>query len=231
MSIRIMQRVWDYSEAREGALLVLLAIADNADSETGEAWPSIKLLAQKTRLSPRAVSYATKKLVDLGEIEVLERGGRKGERGRANRYRVTLSDHMQDLQVGTVPTCNTRHPNMQSETPLYREPSVEPSISPQSDENREVAGEVFTYWQRVLGRETSRLTKARREKIRARLNAGATVDQMKRAIDGCAGSEFHRAGGHTDLTLILRSEEKMEAFCQMPRPEADEDDFFAGVNG
>lgn len=231
MSIRIMQAVWTESKATRGARLVLLAIADNADTETGEAFPGIKSLAERAELSERAVSYAIKTLVDLGELEVLERGCRKGDSSRANRYRVLLGDHMQKLQVEDHHLQVTTSPPAISDTPIYREPSEEPSVNTPIDESRAEVSRVFTYWQRVLGREKSRLTPARRDKIQARLKAGATVDQMKRAIDGCAGSEFHRAGGHTDLTLILRSEEKMEAFCQMPRPEADEDDFFAGVNG
>jgi hypothetical protein len=226
MSIRVIQDVWDHSQARDGALLVLLAIADSADPETREAWPTVKFLAAKCRLSERAVSYATKKLVSIGEIEVLERGGRQGPRGRANRYRVTLTDHTQDLQVDPITTCNLRHDHLQSATPLYSEPSLTVKSSLISPDEQAIT-EVFRYWQKVMEKPSSRLTRGRREKIRARLNSGATVGQIKRAIEGCAGSEFHTTNGHTDLTLICRSEEKLEQFAAMPVAGSDED-FFAG---
>jgi len=52
VSIRVMTKVWDYSGAECGALLVLLAMADFANDD-GIAWPSIASLCQKSRLAER----------------------------------------------------------------------------------------------------------------------------------------------------------------------------------
>lgn len=74
--------------------------------------------------------------------------------------------------------------------------------------------DVFEYWQQKLGKQRAHLTDTRREKIKARLKDGTTLDEMRQAIDGCAGSEFHRSNGHTDLELILRSRDQVEKFIE-----------------
>lgn len=71
---------------------------------------------------------------------------------------------------------------------------------------------VFDHWVVKLEKPRAKLTPGRRDKIRARLKDGTTVDEMRLAIDGCANSEFHRSNGHTDLELILRSRENVEKF-------------------
>lgn len=84
MGYKVTTAVWDNSKAKGGDLLVLIAIADSADNETGEAFPSIRYLAEKSRLSERTVQYAITRLVSLGELEVLQ------NTGRVNTFRVTL---------------------------------------------------------------------------------------------------------------------------------------------
>lgn len=69
MSVKAMNAVFDHSDARLGSRLVLLAIADNAD-DYGVAWPGIKELARKAKLSERAVQYAIEDLSALGEVVV-----------------------------------------------------------------------------------------------------------------------------------------------------------------
>jgi hypothetical protein len=65
------------------------------------------------------------------------------------------------------------------------------------------------------------LTDGRKAKIQARLRAGYTVEQLQRAIDGCAASPFHRGlddhGNRTgavydDIELICRDDTKLERF-------------------
>jgi len=83
MSLNIIREAWQLSRADGSALLLLLAIADNANDETREAWPSIPYLADKCRCSERWVRYLITQLEELGEVEVSKRptGG--------NLYRVT----------------------------------------------------------------------------------------------------------------------------------------------
>lgn len=81
--------------------------------------------------------------------------------------------------------------------------------------------EVFDYWRERLGHPDAKFTDGRRGKIRGRLREGFTVAQLRRAIDGCAASPFHRGENdrHTaydDLTLICRDGAKVEQFMALP---------------
>ena len=51
MAISVMNWVWNHSRSRHGARLVLLAIADCASGDGGNAWPSVAELKRKTGLS------------------------------------------------------------------------------------------------------------------------------------------------------------------------------------
>lgn len=78
-------------------------------------------------------------------------------------------------------------------------------------------GEVFEHWRSAFGMNgNAKLTPERRRKIQARLRDNYTVDRIKRAIDGCASSDFHRSRGYTDLTLICRNGSKLEEFERKP---------------
>ncbi|HEX4830297.1 MAG TPA: hypothetical protein VH478_04305 [Trebonia sp.] len=79
---------WAKSQARNGALIVLLAIADEIDGK-GTAEMSVAELARKTRLSDRAVQLATRDLAAGGELAI---DARVADAAR-NRYRLPLLDH------------------------------------------------------------------------------------------------------------------------------------------
>lgn len=83
VSIKVTNWVWSRSESRNGARLVMLALADRADDK-GLAWPSIEDLMERTKLSRRAVQKGIAALVEEGELEVENGGGRH----RSNRYRI-----------------------------------------------------------------------------------------------------------------------------------------------
>lgn len=92
---------------------------------------------------------------------------------------------------------------------------------------------VFEHWVRTMSRPiTVKLTPERRQKIQQRLRDGYTASDMIKAIDGCAGSDFHMARGeyrggkkYDDLTLILRNGSKLEWFRDMKNSEPDPDAF------
>lgn len=84
MSLDAMNAVWKHSEAKGNALLALLAIADHADDEEYEAWPSYDHLAMKTRMGKRTVQDAVKYLLATNELTLVQ----KGTRGHTNLYRV-----------------------------------------------------------------------------------------------------------------------------------------------
>jgi hypothetical protein len=84
VSIKVSTYVWEYSEHKGTALLLMLAIADHAHDDGGGAYPSIATLARKARTSPRNVKLLLPKLEASGELEV-SRG--KGPHG-TNLYQV-----------------------------------------------------------------------------------------------------------------------------------------------
>lgn len=88
MAIGVMTWVWNHSRSRHGARLVLLAIADCASADGGNAWPSNAELRRKSGLGERAVQTAIAELTSLGELEVRYNAGPKG----CNAYRVIMSD-------------------------------------------------------------------------------------------------------------------------------------------
>ena len=82
-----MQTVWEHSRATGNDLLVLLAIADNAN-DAGVAWPAVDTIAKKARCSERTVQRILQFLVgDLAELAVDKKAGPH----QCNRYRVTLT--------------------------------------------------------------------------------------------------------------------------------------------
>ena len=77
MSVAMLSRVWRQSKTRGGPLLVLLAIADFAN-DAGQAWPSVKTLAAKSRLSERETRYILRRLERSGEVKILHNKGPHG---------------------------------------------------------------------------------------------------------------------------------------------------------
>ncbi len=81
-----MQAVWEHSRQSGGALVLLLAIADNAHDDGDGAYPSNDTLAQKARMTGRNVNILLKQLVEAGEITIRPNAGPRG----VNVYRVNL---------------------------------------------------------------------------------------------------------------------------------------------
>jgi AraC-like DNA-binding protein len=99
MSIKTISEVWKYSKNGGSLLLVELAIADHINSE-GLAWPSVKHLALKTKLSERQVHRVIKQLEKSGELIILR------DR-RYNRYRLNLIGD--NMSVGDKMSSNEMH--------------------------------------------------------------------------------------------------------------------------
>lgn len=83
-----MQAVWQHAKQSGGALVLLLAIADNAHDDGDSAYPSIGTLAKKARMTERNVNILLKQLVLAGEISIRHGEGPRG----TNVYRVNLHD-------------------------------------------------------------------------------------------------------------------------------------------
>lgn len=87
--------------------------------------------------------------------------------------------------------------------------------------------EVFGHWQKVMNKARAKLDDKRRKLIKARLDAGYSVDDLKQAITGCSLSPYHMGenenGSRYDgIDLILRDASKVDQFLgyfrMPPRP-------------
>lgn len=79
-----MSWVFEHSQSTLADRLVLLAIADHANHDGLDAYPSIDHLARKAKVSRATVQRALTRLVELGELQIEHGSGR----GHTSRYRV-----------------------------------------------------------------------------------------------------------------------------------------------
>ena len=69
MSVKKQAEIWKRSKEKGSALLLLLGIADFADDD-GVAFPAVKTLADKIRMSERNTRYMLKRLQKSGELTI-----------------------------------------------------------------------------------------------------------------------------------------------------------------
>jgi DNA-binding transcriptional regulator YhcF (GntR family) len=134
MSIKVMSWVWDHSKAKGAELLVLLAIADHASDNGGNAWPSQRTLARRARVTERSVQRAITSLVEAGELAVDSRSGGTqftDPRYRPNRYQIVMNEGRQNVGSGElrpdIDDAKTRHSRHSDPTHVSYESSLEPS--------------------------------------------------------------------------------------------------------
>ena len=121
MSIQVMSWVWENSPAKGSGLLLLLALADHAHDDGCGAWPSVKTLAFKTRLSERNVQYLLRELAANGLIHIEPKAGPNG----ANVYTVNCGGA--NFAPGEVGFTGVQ-PSAGGVNIIAPEPSLEPSI-------------------------------------------------------------------------------------------------------
>lgn len=102
MSVQAMSWVFDYSKAQANSRLVLLAIANHADSEGSKAWPALDRLARETLASRATVKRALQDLRGLGEVEWQRGFGFEGSRRRSNYY--WMPQFRRHLGLPDIPT-------------------------------------------------------------------------------------------------------------------------------
>ncbi|MDU0295050.1 helix-turn-helix domain-containing protein [Saccharothrix longispora] len=136
MSIRVMTWVWEHAEAAGTDLLLMLAIADSADDQGRNAWPSIMDLSRKTRLDERTVQRRLRRLHDQGRIAIEAGGGR-----RRNRYAIAMFP---------PPNPSTSPPPDRPAAPVDRRASAPPAR--RSQLRREVNQPDHVDWPQWCGR-------------------------------------------------------------------------------
>ena len=85
MSVKVMSAVWDNGPADATQRFVLLALADNASDDGGNAYPSIATIAQKCAMSERTVIRALAALVKDGYLE------RRRRKDISNMYQIVIA--------------------------------------------------------------------------------------------------------------------------------------------
>ena len=134
MSIRVQSEVWEHSSQKGGALLVLLALADNANNETHLAWPSVRDLARRSRMSERQVRNILRQLEAAKEIRCIEPGGMYGSQRRATVYRIFHPEDRGAIIAGGKKSAATGENSAPGRgNPASAQPSVEPSKEPSGE--------------------------------------------------------------------------------------------------
>ena len=124
----MMSLVWEL-DLPTSEKMVLLVIADHADDEGRNAWPSVSTIARKASVSERQAQRLIKQLTKVGLVEVeTQAGGVREMRDdrRPNRYSVLL-DGVTSTSPGAVVRGDMGDAN--GVTPMSPKPSLEPSNS------------------------------------------------------------------------------------------------------
>ena len=87
MSIQAVSWVITHSKAKLAARLVLISIAQHADKDGANSFPSIATIAAEAALSTRQTQRVITQLERMGELLIL---GRRGGRGHCNCFTITL---------------------------------------------------------------------------------------------------------------------------------------------
>jgi hypothetical protein len=87
MSIKAMMNVWQHSNQRGSALVVMLALADMANDDF-ECYPGKAKLSVKCRLTVRNLTTILGQLEAAGELMIIRR--RVGTLNQSNIYKLTL---------------------------------------------------------------------------------------------------------------------------------------------
>lgn len=93
MKPREIQRIMAATEATGAAWQVLIALAVHARDETRQAFPSLPVLVEETHMHRKSVQRAIDRLLELGEIVILE----QAHRGRATTYLVLTAANVVGL--------------------------------------------------------------------------------------------------------------------------------------
>lgn len=242
MSVKVMSWVMESSRAAGSDRLVLLAIADCADDEGRNAWPSIPTIAAKARVSTRTVHRSIESLLELGELRRIRGGGRMGRGGCSNAYEVVTDCHPLPAVSGATGGTSAKLSPVTSTTEVVTSTtestatrgsrtiqnhknrpssSTEPSTATNSATRR-----VFDAWVASTGKSTAatKLTDKRRRAIIRALKDYPEADLLD-AVDGWRHSAWHRGENAehriwNDLELILRDAAKIEGFRDATRHAA-----------
>jgi hypothetical protein len=221
MSNKALNAVWDHSESKGGARLVLLAMADEAnDDGLLTAYKrSQSHLARKANVDPATVGRAVKTLEDMGEVAVIQRGTGRD----SSDYRLTLpglGEGTQDADPAPAPR-DARPRTMRTQAQHGADPIIPllPIARPTSPDNVAV---VFAAWLDATGRSNRTVLDDKRRRLIVKALDTYPVDDVVDAVRGWQHSAHHRGDNDTrtvynDLGLLLRDADHIERFRDLAR--------------
>jgi hypothetical protein len=209
MSVRVMSWVWEHSRAEGTDRLVLLAIADSATDDGGNAWPSTATLAKKAGVDPRTVQRAVRRLIADGELTMRPNAGKNG----VNVYRVTMTPRQSATPAQSHPGAKSpRQPAAPAESrstpgtesPTPRQSATQTVLEPSTNHPKDISSELRPDVERLCdhladrveanGSKRPAVGKRWRDAARLMLDTdGRTEQQVHNAIDWCQSDEFWRS--------------------------------------
>lgn len=85
MSSKVQAAVWARYPVGGGEMLLALALADHADDQGRNIWPSVAYSAEKTRQSERSVQYQLRRMVQRGFLILAQ----EAKHGRTREYKIS----------------------------------------------------------------------------------------------------------------------------------------------
>lgn len=229
MSIRVQNWVWEHSETTGNDRLVLLAIADEADDDGTNAYPSIERLASKVRVNRATILRSITRLEDLGELAVTR--PEKYGRGRFNVYAVRMGRPPETSQTATIPFEHgepreaTKNGSERSQKGAETSRQVRPDPKThRPQELQEPLGPVdvvMAAWRESTGKTRAVLDGKRQGLIERALKV-LPLEDVVDATRGWKHSPFHRGENdrkivYNELDLLLRDAGKIEQFRDWER--------------
>lgn len=194
MSAKILGQVWDL-QLPAPKLLVLLALADHADHNGNNVYPSIELVAWKTGYSESQARRIIKALVKDGLLEATPRAG------KTTKYSIHLDRGIKKIPFRERGLQNDTPANLQGvaldDTPtpaiqMTPEPSFEPSKEGESahptppiltvSEKTQLADRLIQAWANACKKLGTFNTSYRRKDAMQLVDMGATADEIFRMV-------------------------------------------------
>lgn len=122
MSFQATAWVLSHSHSTGSTRLVALAIAQHANKDGLNSWPSVQTLASEAKVCRKSVFLALRKLSAIGELNKISGGGRR----HTNRYHLPLVSPQKSLtfpQARANKRCNPFPQTVQGLHPNKKEPS------------------------------------------------------------------------------------------------------------
>ncbi len=192
------------------AVQAFAVLAAHASNDDRRCWPGTRRLARMARCSTERIRAAIRELEEAGLVHVTKGSPRDGT---PSTYDLRPAwDLSATGGVGDGPPRVGDGPRRTRGVTSFSSRKT-PEFEDLEGEIKAVRG-VVDYWREKLS-PRAKVTPARMRRVRARLREGYSVEELRRAVDGCASSPFHREGHHTDLELIARSAAHVDRFIAL----------------